>query len=77
MKKKELTLENEEQRQFRIEEFVESLRKHKDSVRYFDLTLDLLLTKVIVPERDRPILIHAMQEALGIRSTTDRLADYL
>ena len=73
----ELTLDNEEQRQFRIAQFVESLRKHKDSLRYFDVTLDSLLTKVIVPERDRPILIHAMQEELKIGSTADRLADYL
>lgn len=73
----ELTLEDDEQRWFRIDDFVNSLREHKDSVRYFDLTLDSLLTKVIVPERDRPILIRAMQEELGIRSTTDRLTDYL
>jgi hypothetical protein len=73
----ELTLENEEQRQFRIEDFVESLREHKDSVRYFDLTLDSLLTRVIVPERDRPILIRAMQEKLEMKSTADRLADHL
>ncbi len=73
----ELTLEDDDQRQFRIDDFVNSLREHKDSVRYFALTLDSLLTKVIVPERDRPILIRAMQEELGIRSTADRLADYL
>ena len=35
----ELTLEDPEQ-PYRIEDFVESLREHKDSVRYFDLTLD-------------------------------------
>jgi len=73
----ELTLENEEQRQFRIEDFVDSLREHKESVRYFDLTLDSLLAKVIVPETDRPILVEAMQEKLGMKYTADRLADYL
>ena len=73
----ELTLENEEQRQFRIEDFVDSLREHKESVRYFDLTLDSLLTKVIVPEKDRPTLVEAMQEKLGMKSTADRLADCL
>ena len=72
-----MTLENEEQRQFRIEDFVDSLREHKESVRYFDLTLDSLLTKVIVPEKDRPILVEAMQEKLGMKSTADRLADYV
>ena len=74
---KELTLENEEQRRYRIEDFISSLRKHKDSVQYFDLTLDSLLTRVIVPEEDRPILIREMQERLGMKSTADRLADYL
>lgn len=73
----ELTLQSKEQREFRIEDFVESLREHKESVRYFDLTLDSLLTKVIVPEKDRPILVQAMQEKLGMKSTADRLADYL
>ncbi|MFO7905293.1 MAG: hypothetical protein ACQESR_31005 [Planctomycetota bacterium] len=73
----ELTLENEEERQFRIKDLVEGLREHKDSVRYFDLTLDSLLTRVIVPERDKPILIHSMQKELGIESTADRLANYL
>jgi hypothetical protein len=73
----ELTLENSEQREFRIEDFVESLRKHKESVRYFDLTLDSLLTRVIVPEKDRPILIQAVQGTSGMKSTADRIADYL
>ena len=73
----ELTLENEEERQYRIEDFLESLREHKDSVRYFALTLDSLLTRVIVPEKDKPILIQAMQEKLGMKSTADRIAEYL
>jgi hypothetical protein len=73
----ELTLQSKEQREFRIEDFVESLREHKESVRYFDLTLDSLLTKVIVPEKDRPILVQAMQEKLGMKSTADRIADDL
>ncbi len=73
----ELTLEDEQQRKFRIDDFTAALREHKDSVRYFDLTLDSLLTKVILPERDRPILIGELQNQLGIGSTADRLADYL
>jgi len=73
----ELTLEDEEQLEFRIDDFVRSLRTHQDSVRYFDLTLDSLLARVIVPERDRPILVRAIQEKLAMRSTSDRLADYL
>ena len=73
----ELTLEDEEQREFRIEGFVNSLRRCKDSVGHFDLTLESLLTRVIVPEKDQPILVRELQERLGLKSTTDRLADYL
>jgi len=73
----ELTLENEEQRQYRIGDFLESLREHEGSVRYFALTLDSLLTRVIVPEKDKPILIQMMQEKPGMKSTADRIADFL
>ena len=73
----ELTLENEEQRGYRMEDFVNSLRRCKDSVQYFDLTLESLLTRVIVPEKDQPILVRELQERLGLKSTADRLADYL
>ena len=45
----EPTLENEEQRQYRIDDFAEGLREHNDSVQYFDLTLDSLLDRVSVP----------------------------
>ena len=72
-----LTLEDEEEREDRIPWFVDCLRDHKESVRYFDLTLDSLLDRVIVPEKDRPILIREMQTTLGMAMTTDRLADYL
>ena len=72
----ELTLEDPEQH-YRIEDFVDSLREHKASVRYFDLTFDSLLARVIVPEKDRPILIQAMQEKLGMKSTAERITDRL
>ena len=71
----ELTLENDEQREYRVKFFLRNLRDH--NVQYFDLTLDSLFTPVIVPGGDRPILIRELQERLGIKSTTDRLADYL
>jgi hypothetical protein len=72
----ELTLENEEQ-QDRIDIFISSLREHKDTVQFFDLTLDSLLERVILPERDRPIFVRMMQERLGINSTTEQIADHL
>jgi len=71
-----LTLQCEEQH-YRIEDLIEGLREHKDSVCYFDLTLDSLLTSVVLPPGDRPILMRAMQDRLGMKSRADRLADYL
>jgi hypothetical protein len=57
----ELTLERNEQ-QDRVDEFIDCLREHKDSVEYFNLTLDSLLERVILPERDRPIFVRLLQE---------------
>jgi hypothetical protein len=37
----------------------------------------LLLTRVILPDRDKPIFVQMMQENLGLKSTTDRIAGYL
>jgi len=50
----ELTLENEEQKD-RIAIFISALCDHKDTVQFFNLTLDSLLERVILPERDKPI----------------------
>jgi hypothetical protein len=71
-----LTLQNEEELD-RIEGFIDCLRRCKESVQYFGLTLDTLLTRVVLPERDRPILVSMMQEKLRMKSTQDRLADCL
>ena len=71
-----LTLENEEQ-QDRIDGFIAAMRDHNDSVQFFNLTLDSLLERVILPERDRPIFVKMMQEKLGIKATTEQIADYL
>ena len=60
----DLTLENEEQ-QDRIDGFIAAMREHGDSVQFFNLTLDSLLERVILPERDRPIFVKMMQEKLG------------
>ncbi len=72
----ELTLAKQEQ-QDRIKWFVELLQEYKDSVHYFDLTLDTLLTRVILPPKDKDIFIAMMIKALGLTSPQDRLADYL
>ena len=72
----ELTLQNEEQ-QYRIEEFIGLLAAHKDTVQFFNLTLDSLLERVILPERDKPIFVNKMQEQLGLKSTAEPIADHL
>ncbi len=70
------TLELDDQ-QYRVEDFIENLRACKDTVEYFDLTLEFLLTRVILPDGDKPIFVQMMQEKLGLKSTTDRIADHL
>lgn len=73
----ELTLENERQRGYRMEWFIRRLRKHKDAVEYFDLTLDDLLTRVIMPPKDERIFVEIVMERLGVTLRQDHLADFL
>jgi len=72
----ELTLANPEQ-QDRVEWFINLLREHKDSVQYFDLTLDDLLTRVILPPKDRALLIEMMRKNLNLPTPQSRLAEFL
>lgn len=72
----ELTLRDPEQH-YRIAEFVENLRNHRDSVAHFGLTLGSLLTWVILPDRDKPIFIAMMQNALRLNSDQEPLAERL
>lgn len=73
----ELTLENEGQKSYRMEWFIRCLKKHKDTVQYLGLTLDKLLTKVIMPPKDERIFVKMMTEQLGLTSPQERLADFL
>ena len=73
----ELTLEDEGQRDYRMPWFIRCLKEHKDAVQYLDLTLDDLLTRVIMPPRDEKIFIEIMMEQLGVPSRQDHLADFL
>ena len=72
----ELTLALTEQ-QDRVEWFINSLKEHKDTVQYFDLTLDDVLTRVILPPKDRAILVEMMLKELGMASPQDQLAKFL
>lgn len=69
----ELTLENSEQLE-RVDGFIENLRECKDSVAYFGLTLESLMSKLILPERDQPIFVKLMQDKLGLASAKEQIA---
>jgi len=69
-----LTLENQPDR---TDWFIRCLREHKDTVQYFDLTLECLPTRVLMPPRDERILVEMMMEQLGLNSLQEHLADFL
>ncbi|MCA9941250.1 MAG: hypothetical protein KC418_21565 [Anaerolineales bacterium] len=71
-----LTLANEEQ-QDRVKWFIRDLRKHKDTVRYLNLTLDSLLMHVILPPEDEVLFVPMMIEQLSLPSPQTPLVDYL
>lgn len=73
---KELTLEDPDEH-YRIEWFIEHLRECKDTVAFFGLTLESLLTRVVLPEKDRPIFLKLMQEKLGLGSGVEKIAVHL
>ena len=72
----DLTLEDPEEH-YRIGDFIDHLREHKESVAHFGLTLDSLLTRVIPPERDRPLFVKLMQDTLALNSSHEPIADHL
>ena len=49
----------------------------KESVKYLDLTIESLLTRVVLPESDVSKIIQALKTQLGIESEKDRIAEYL
>jgi hypothetical protein len=72
----ELTLANEDQED-RIDWLIDRLRECKESVVHFGLTLESLLTRVILPDKDQSIFIKMMQEKLGMGSAQEQIADRL
>ncbi len=69
----ELTLENEDQKSWRIEDFIDALKECKDSVKYYDLTIEKLFELVKLPPKDEKILIESMLEKLGMESVSEKL----
>ena len=72
----ELTLENPEELD-RVHDFLDRLREIPESVAYFNLTLESLLTRLILPEPDRPIFVRLVQAGLGLSSPQDLIAPHL
>jgi hypothetical protein len=71
-----LTLEDEDQKE-RVEWFIDLLREHKDSVQYFDLTLETMLTRVIIPSKDENLFTAMIMEQLGLPTSQVRIAECL
>ncbi len=69
-------LENPETH-FRIEMFIDRLRECKNSVQFLNLTLEKLLTTLLLPPKDAEIFVDLMLKKLGMNSAKDRLAEFL
>lgn len=67
----------EEDDPWRVDELIDCLRQYKDSVAYFGLTLDSMLTRVILPERDRPLFVKLMRAKLGLKTGQEQIAPCL
>jgi hypothetical protein len=72
----DLTLTNKEEL-YRIDEFIDRLRECKKSVAHLGLTLDSLLARVTLPERDKGIFVKMMQDKLGLSSSQEPIAEHL
>ena len=73
----ELTLENEDQKPWRIENFIKDLKEHKDSVTYFKLSIKSLIKMVKLPLKDEKILVASLLEKLKMKSVSEAIYDYL
>jgi len=67
-----LTLANEAE-QKRLTEFVEALRLHHQTVKALNLTIDKLLTILVLPSADEHILVERLLREFGLESTSQRL----
>ncbi len=72
----EASLENNEE-QYRIESFIDSLKQCKDSVPFLNLSLEKLLETLLLPPKDEKIFVRMMIDKLGMASAGDHIAEYL
>jgi hypothetical protein len=61
---------------FRIKMFIDRLRECKASIQFQDLTLEKLLTTLILPPKDAKIFVDLMLKKLRMNSVKDRLAEF-
>jgi hypothetical protein len=73
----ELTLEDEDQKPWRIKEFVNTLKEYKNSVQYFNLTIGKLIEMVKLPPKDEKILVESLLKKLKMKSVSEKLYGYL
>ncbi len=61
----------------RMDDFIDHLRAHKESVQFFALTLDSLLRRLILPDADAPLFVEMVQKRLSLGSVREPIADHL
>jgi len=54
-----------------------TLKEFKNSVKYFNLTIETLIKMVKLPLKDEKILVESMLKKLKMKSVSERLYDYL
>ncbi|MDZ7761737.1 MAG: hypothetical protein U5L00_15955 [Desulfovermiculus sp.] len=61
----------------RIDEFIEELTEHKDTIEYLQLSLDNLLNVLKLPAKDKDIFVDSIMQKLNLHSTDEPLVNYL
>lgn len=72
----DLTLEDKEQFR-RVEEFIEKLTVHKNSIEYLQLNLEKLFNVLILPTKDKNIFVDSIMQKLNLHSTDELIANSL
>lgn len=62
---------------YRVSEFIDELREHRDSVAALDLTLERLLEVVVMPPSEQELFVELFTNMLELSSSTDPIADHL
>ncbi len=71
-----MTLKKPEQHD-RVKWFIERLRECKETVAFLRLTLESLLSRLVLPPEEQPIFLEMMQSKLGLVSPQELIASRL